>query len=99
VKFEIVKSLSRTPNFDAAQFTWVGREPIGIGNAFPHTTKLSWLAIASGHANSDDMLVVYGMVRYRDIFKIDRATTFGYRITADRTLERLSEYDGYNQST
>jgi hypothetical protein len=98
-KFEIVRSLNPEPNFDSAQFIWEGREPIGTGNAFPHTTKLSWLAIAQGHAKSDDMVVLYGIVRYRDIFNEPRTTTVGYRITEDRRLERLTEYAGYNENT
>jgi hypothetical protein len=98
MKFELVKALDGRPNFESAQFQWTGREPIGIGNAFPHTTKVPRLVIAPGHAETDDTLVVYGIVKYRDIFGKARSTTVGYRITSDRRLERLAEYAAYNES-
>jgi len=99
MKFELVKALDKRSKFESAQFEWKGREPIGIGNAFPHTTKVPRLVIAQGHAGTDDTLVVYGIVKYRDIFGKARTTTVGYRITADRRLERLAEYAAYNEST
>jgi hypothetical protein len=99
MKFEVVKALDERPNFQSAQFEWTGREPIGIGNAFPHTTKVPRMVIASGHAGTDDTLVIYGIVNYRDIFGKARTTTVGYRITGDRRLERLAEYAAYNEST
>ena len=98
LKFEVVKEIIPTPDFDSAQFVWAGREPIGIGQAFPNTTKVPQLAVAEGHARDDYKMIVYGVVKYRDIFNRDRSTTVGYEITRDRKMESLSQA-AYNQST
>lgn len=42
-------------------------------------------------------MVVYGIVKYRDIFDKLRETTFGYRITASRELVRLEGKREYKQ--
>jgi len=44
------------------------------------------------------MSVIYGFVKYRDIFKKQRTTTFGYRIT-NGVLKRLENYPKYNENT
>lgn len=45
------------------------------------------------------MMVVYGIVKYRDIFDKLRETTFGYRITPSRELVRLEGKGEYNKYT
>ncbi len=44
------------------------------------------------------MSVIYGFVRYRDIFKKLHVTTFGYGIIHGQ-LKRLENYPEYNQNT
>ena len=98
-KFEIVSALPLKPNFESAEFLQTGPEPIGIGNAKPPKTRLPWIAEAIGHEQTGKMMIIYGFVKYRDIFGKSRETRFGYRITPSREFVRLEgkEYREYNK--
>ncbi len=85
-KFEIVEVLPEKPDLTSAEFIQAGPEPIGIGKALPHTNHISWQAIGTGHESLGKVMVVYGVVKYRDIFDRVRETTFGYRITPAGSL-------------
>jgi hypothetical protein len=102
VKFDVVPKVHPAPDFDSLPVTFSGREPIGIGQAaIPNVTKLHRLEIAKGHAKPGDIMIIYGIVRYYDIFRERRTATFGYQITEDAegyTLERLTEA-AYNENT
>jgi hypothetical protein len=95
VKFEVVSSVNPAPDFDLLPVVFSGREPIGIGQtAIPNVTKLPRVEIAGGHAKPGDMMIIYGIVKYFDIFKKSRTAKFGYQITAESegyTLGRLTE--------
>jgi hypothetical protein len=45
------------------------------------------------------MAVIYGVVRYHDVFGKGRETFFGYRLTIRNRFERLSGYPEYNNNT
>ncbi len=102
VKFEVVPRVNPAPDFDSLPVVFNGREPIGIGQAaIPNVTKLHRLEIAEGHAKSGDIMVIYGIVKYHDIFKESRTATFGYQITREAegyTLGRLTEA-AYGENT
>jgi hypothetical protein len=98
VKFEIVSSLPPNPNLESAQFIQVGPIPIGTGRALPNTDILPFEPIAMGHQEPRKMTVIYGIVKYRDIFKKCRQTTFAYRIL-NGELRRLEGYPEYNKNT
>jgi hypothetical protein len=102
MKLEVVSKVDPAPDFDSFPVAFTGREPIGIGQAgVPNVTELPRVETAEGHAKSDEVMVVCGIVKYHDIFGKKRTTTFGYRIiegTKDYTLERLSETP-YNNNT
>jgi hypothetical protein len=100
-KFEITSSpLPLKPNFDSAESVEVEPTPLGTGQALPHTDQLEWPAQARGHIQQGQMAVVYGIVKYRDIFDNRRQTTFGYRITPSNELRRLEgeHYREYNKN-
>src|SRR2546427_5101677 len=96
-RFQIVDVLADTPDLTSAEFIQAGPEPIGIGKALPHTNHISWQAIGTGHEGLGKMMVVYGVVKYRDIFDKLRETTFGYRVTPSRELVRLEGKCEYNK--
>ena len=98
VKFEIVSSLPPRPNLESAEFIQAGPTPIGTGRAFPHTDILPFEPVAMGHQEHGKMSVIYGIVKYRDIFHERRETTFAYRIL-DGELKRLEGYPEYNKNT
>ncbi len=101
-KFEIAKTLPVIPNFEAAEHIETGTIPLGMaeGGAIPYIQKLPWTAIAVGHQELGKMNVIYGFVRYRDIFQKSHLTTFGYRITNGQ-IGRLEgkEHQKYNDQT
>jgi len=100
-KFEIIKTLPPVPNFQSAEHIETGIVPLGMmeGGAVPYVQRLSWTAVATGHEESGKMAVIYGLVKYRDIFQNRRVTTFAYRIINGRQLRRLEGYPKYNEST
>src|SRR5713101_4263503 len=102
VKFEVVPRVNPDPDFASLPIVFKGREPIGIGQAtIPNVTKLHRLEIAEGRAKSGDMMVIYGIVKYHDIFKGSRIATFGYKISREAdgySLERLTEA-AYGENT
>jgi hypothetical protein len=99
-KFEIVETLPQIPNFESAEYIEAGTIPLGMveGGATPHTQRLPWTPTAVGHGESRKMSVIYGFVKYRDIFQKPRVTTFGYRVI-DGRLKRLENYPEYNKNT
>jgi len=100
-KFEIVDYLPPEPNLEATEIIEVSPTPLGIGQALPHTERLSFPMTAQGHEEPGKMNVIYGVVKYRDIFQKQRQTTFGYRLTHDRKFVRLEgdQYRKYNENT
>jgi hypothetical protein len=94
-RFQIVDALPDTPDLTSAEFVHARPEPIGVGKA----NKIPWQATATGHESPGKMMVVYGVVKYRDIFDKFRETTFGYRITPSRELVRLEGKRDYNKHT
>lgn len=52
------------------------------------------------HSESVQLLIIYGVVRYRHLFSSEIAqTTFGYSLSFDRTLKRLIGKPKYNENT
>ncbi len=99
-KFAIVETLPLIPNFESAEYIEASTIPLGMveGGAAPHTQRLPWTPTAVGHEELGKMSVIYGFVKYRDIFKKPHVTTFGYRIIHGQ-LKRLENYPEYNQNT
>src|SRR5205085_12554940 len=94
-RFQIVDVLPDKPELTSAEFIQAGPEPIGVGRA----NQIAWQATATGHEGFGKMMVVYGIVKYRDIFDKLRETTFGYRITPSREFVRLEGRPEYNKYT
>jgi hypothetical protein len=84
-----------TPDLDACE--WVQPEPEPLA-AQGFSEKDAYLE-AKGRQGFEDVALIYGMVKYRDIFgREDRFTTFGFRVTLSDTFERLPGYPEYNMS-
>ena len=98
VKFEIVSSLPHRPNLESAQSIQAGPRPIGPGQGPSHMDSWHFVAEAMGHQKQGEMTVIYGLVKYRDIFSRRRETTFGYRVL-NGELTRLEGYPEYNKNT
>ncbi len=62
-------------------------------------SKHDWPIEGKGGRGIGNMVVIYGVVKYRHIFSDQEVqTTFGYRLTVDEQLERLSDYPKYNEN-
>jgi hypothetical protein len=93
---DVVDSLPDTPNWDAVGIIQTEPEPLAVGEVGEPTDK----SLTCNKARDPGKItVVYGIVRYRDVFAPDRATTFAYTIRVDGRLERLAGYPEYNKNT
>jgi hypothetical protein len=73
-------------------------EPLAPGRDF----KLDWIATGIGRHSIQTATLIYGMVKYRDIFEKDRETWFCYQFVGYRTqrkLIRVMAAPGYNKNT
>ncbi len=87
-----LRDLSSPIGHKAEQFLTFG--PISPGN---HMGKLLHLQ-APGHIKSNQLLSIFVLVEYRDIFEQKRVTTCGY--TVSRTiLDRQDQFPDRNQNT
>jgi hypothetical protein len=59
-----------------------------------------WTTYCKGERSDGNMIVIYGIVKYRNIFSDDEVqTTFGYRVTDDGQFERITGYTRYNENS
>jgi hypothetical protein len=88
ILFRITDSLSSTPRFDVqpGDFFDLRPEPLGVGQPSKICTALE----CADRRGNGKAMIVYGFVKYRDVFKPERETRFGYRITIQGTLERIA---------
>ena len=93
-KFEIVSSLPPRPDLESAQVIQAGPTPIGPGRE----DEVQFVPVAKGSQEDSKIAVIYGDVKYRNIFGKNRQTTFGYRLLTTE-LTRLEGYPEYNNNT
>jgi hypothetical protein len=70
-------------------------EPMTAGGA----SVYKWSEEYEGTHGPHSLTVLYGIVKYRDIFSQDRETRFGYFFTVGGDWERLAKYPRYNMNT
>jgi hypothetical protein len=71
-------------------------EPLAAGEKSKQG-KDEYLSVP-GYRSLDEWIVLYGVVKYRDVFGRDRQTTFGYEVTLGDKIERLPGYPEYNKN-
>jgi hypothetical protein len=91
----IGKALPQEPNLDIEII-----DPVPDYLQSRDESTHDWAFSSDGAIGIGNMGVIYGVVKYRPIFS-DREgqTTFGYRVTDDYKLERLTGYPKYNENT
>lgn len=63
-------------------------------------SQRDWTVTGEGTEFPGSMVLIYGVVKYRHLFSQSEVqTTFGYRLTPDRKLERLTAHPKYNENT
>jgi hypothetical protein len=95
-KFEIIPWFHESPDFKNMEPYDSAPEPVAAG-ASSGIRKLE--PVADGmFIQEGKVRMVYGVVKYRDMFGLKRETTFGYQITPDQDLKRLAGR-AYNENT
>jgi hypothetical protein len=63
--------------------------------------KSTWHAEpgCKGKPDVGKITIIFGMIKYRDIFNKTRETRFGYMVSPGRDLERIPSYPEYNKYT
>jgi hypothetical protein len=90
-------SLPKHPDLTATRVFDDRAEPLAAGKE--SVMKRDEHFSAPGYQSLDDWVVLYGVVKYRDVFGRDRQTTFGYEVTIGDKIERLSGYPKYNENS
>jgi DNA-binding XRE family transcriptional regulator len=86
LKAEVVFVIQESPDFDAVDVIQEGFEPVAP-NA---STNKEETVMCIGRETGGRMLLLYGSIKYRDMFSDDREVTFGYRVTVSQQLERIN---------
>jgi len=94
--FDSEDEVPRTPDLDidvkdpVPHYLGVGKEP----------SKHDWWVTGEGMEFPGHAVIIYGVVKYQHLFSEQVVqTTFGYRITDDHRLERLTNRPKYNANT
>lgn len=96
IQLEIMDSLPWEPQLDAIDVFQNEPQPLSAGKE----SRVLVDCECDGRRDGPNIVVVYGVIRYRDIFgRPERQTRFGYKITPDDRLERLAGYPEYNKNT
>jgi len=90
-------TLPKIPDLTATKIFDDRLEPLAAGKE--SLRKKDEYFSVPGHQSLDEWVVLYGVVRYRDVFGRNRQTTFGYEVTIGDRIERLSGYPKYNENT
>ncbi|MHB8501419.1 MAG: hypothetical protein ACYDCG_19815 [Candidatus Acidiferrales bacterium] len=92
---DIVDSVPEIPDWGRPKPIQIEPEPLSVGETGrPKDESLT----CKRAREQGKMLILYGIVKYRDPFGDNRCTSFGYKVRDDGVLERLP-YPKYNENT
>jgi hypothetical protein len=97
IRAVIVDTLPPEPDLDSAGLIPIESEtlPAGYTSVRDEDVTADGLIGAAGK-----YAVVYGIVRYKDVFGANHHTTFGYRLpVGPHLMERISGFPKYNENT
>jgi hypothetical protein len=108
IQFALVEKLPEEPIFDDTAVVDDFPEPVIVGQPLrvewqhliaqgEHVIILSAMPTKTPFAGSNAP-IVYGVIKYRDVFSENRETRFGYRITGHGHLRRINS-PAYNTNT
>jgi hypothetical protein len=101
ILFRNVESLPVPPQFEwevFGDYERIGPEPVTVGG----DGKIRTILTCEGRRELGKSLVVYGFVKYRDVFSPERETRFGYVISPDNKFQRIAgegDFWQYNSYT
>ena len=92
---DIVDFLPKTPDWGRTQPIQIEPEPLSVGQiGKPKDEAL----MCKRPREQGKIVILYGIINYRDTFGGCRSTSFGYEVRDDGVLERLP-YPEYNENT
>ena len=95
---KIVDSIPPEPNLESIADVDPDLDAVAVGKS-----ARAWDVTLSceGRAGVEDhvtMLLIYGVVKYRDAFSRKHSTTFGYVLGVNDRLKRITDYPKYNEN-
>ncbi len=87
ILFRQVEMLPLPPQFEVlpGDHQVIGPEPLKVGGH----GKVPAILTVAGRREQGKKLVIYGFIKYRDVFEPERVTRFGYVITPNNRIERI----------
>jgi hypothetical protein len=92
VRFEIVDAPPHEPRLEPEDIVDIGPVPLGVGQP---PWKITVERACKGRPRLGKMMILYGIVKYRDVFKPDRHTGFGYNVSEQGAIYRIPELREY----
>jgi hypothetical protein len=94
IRIEVTNSVSPKPLLQGAEISY-DPEPLAVdgSESFQH-----WSLTGDGWAGAGRFTLIYGVVKYRDVFSPSRETWFGYIVKPDGRFERIAHPE-YNKNT
>jgi hypothetical protein len=83
------------PDLNSTKVIQYEPEPLAVGKETRRDGSLTY----EGWENLGQITIIYGVIKYRDVFADSRSTVFGYVLTVDNRFERLTGLPEYNKNT
>jgi hypothetical protein len=94
IRVEVTNSVAPKPELRGAEISY-DLEPLAVGG---RDSIQHWSLIGDGWAGMGAATLIYGVVKYRDVFSPSRETWFGYMVAADGSLAPVAHPE-YNKNT
>jgi hypothetical protein len=94
IRVEVTNSVAPKPELRGAEISY-DLEPLAVGG---RDSIQHWSLIGDGWAGEGRFTLIYGVVKYRDVFSPSRETRFGYMVAKDGSLARIAHPE-YNKNT
>lgn len=95
IRFALVDTTPDPPDFDS--ITPFQSRPQWLQTSYSEERDLEHEGYQLQHAGN--LRIIYGRIKYRDIFGKERMTTFGYDIDLNDEAKRIGEPAAYNENT
>jgi hypothetical protein len=96
--FEILDSIPPAPDFEKnIRDGDIYSQPVAVNGEYKMRCDLVAIGRKEDNSNSDS--IIYGIIRYRDIFSKIRYTTYAYYVDIAGRIYRMTDHPKYNEST
>lgn len=95
---KFVESIPTEPDLESIDKRDPALEPVGVGKPSQPWDSMLICEGSYGSGETVRVLIIYGVVKYRDAFSKKHYTTFGYTLSFDNKLKRITESPKYNEN-